>query len=226
MRHLLDNIVWHCLTGLHAQHATGTATIKRFAPGFSPIIGFADLDCPDFTAIAPFCAAGEHFYTVAWPGPAQPGWTIEQDAPGLRMVYAGPAPDDDATLAAVRLDATHVPAMQALVALTQPGPFAARTIELGEYFGVFAGERLVAMAGERMGVDRYREISGVCTHPEVQGRGLARRLVAKLMTRQIRRGLTPFLHVMEGNTNARRLYERMGFALDARMMLRVVARTA
>ena len=88
----------------------------------------------------------------------------------------------------------------ALALLTKPGPFGPRTIELGEYFGYFDdGDRLIAMAGERMAAAGLHEISGVCTHPEHQGRGLARRLMLKLIRRQLLRGETPFLHVMRAN---------------------------
>jgi len=222
----LDNIVWHCLTGLHARFASGTATIRRFARGFSPIIGFADFARPDLDVLAPYCDAGEHFYCIAWPGPVASGWALTADAPGLQLVWDAPTPPADDASAAVRLQARDVPAMQALVALTQPGPFAARTIELGEYYGVFDDGRLVAMAGERMGVGAFREISGVCTHPGFQGRGHARRLIEKLVRLQLARGQTPFLHVMADNHNAHRLYQRMGFRLRSQMMLRVIERMA
>ena len=59
-----------------------------------------------------------------------------------------------------------------------------RTLELGEYFGIFEGERLVAMVGERFQAGPFREL---------------------------RRGETPFLHVMHDKLLARGLYERMGF---------------
>ncbi len=123
----------------------------------------------------------------------------------------------------VRLSAQHVPQALELVGLTSPGPFGPRTIELGEYFGYFDGPRLIAMAGERMAAGTLREISGVCTHPAFQGRGLARRLTGKLIRRQMQRGETPFLHVMTTNTVARALYERMGFRSHREMVLRVLS---
>ena len=71
----------------------------------------------------------------------------------------------------------NVAAMLALVELTQPGPFAPRTIELGRYLGVHDNGQLVAMAGERCRLPGYREVSAVCTHPDARGRGLADRLL-------------------------------------------------
>lgn len=132
-------------------------------------------------------------------------------------------PAADEAPEAVLLGPEH--AMQALelATLTRPGPFGLRTIELGEYLGCFEGERLMAMAGERLFAGSLREISGVCTHPDFQGRGLARRLMAKLIRRQMQRKETPFLHVMRENTSARRLYERMGFRDYRESVVRVIS---
>ena len=79
------------------------------------------------------------------------------------------------------------------------------------------------MAGERMHAGKLREISGVCTHPDFQGRGLARRLMLKLVRLQMQRGEAPFLHVMRDNTGAKRLYQKMGFREYRESVVRVVA---
>ena len=75
--------------------------------------------------------------------------------------------------------------MLALIELTRPGPFAARTIELGDYLGVFEGGELVAMAGERLRLPGFCEISAVCTRPDHRGRGLAAGLTALVAQRII-----------------------------------------
>ena len=140
------------------------------------------------------------------------------------MVWTGAAaPPDDPTLDAVPLRGAHVPQMCALAELTRPGPFDTRTIEFGEYFGVFAGDRLLAMAGERMQDRHFREVSGVCTHPDQQGRGLARRLTELVVRRELARGETPFLHVVSTNARAIALYERMGFAIAREVPVRIVS---
>jgi predicted GNAT family acetyltransferase len=113
----------------------------------------------------------------------------------------------------------------ALALLTRPGPFGPRTIELGDYFGIFDAGRLVAMAGERMAAAGLREVSGVCTHPDFQGRGLARRLMLKLVGRQLARGETPFLHAMSANQRAHDLYLGMGFRDWCETVVRVVVPT-
>jgi GNAT superfamily N-acetyltransferase len=211
MLHLLDNIVWHSLSGAQAHFAVGEGATRRYAPGFSPILGFADVTQPDFAAIAPYCKAGEQFYTDGWSGPMPPGWKLEVESTMDKMVWKGAMPDVDESLPAVPLTAAHAEQALALATLTRPGPFGIRTIELGDYFGIFEGDRLIAMAGERMEAEKLREVSGVCTHPDAQGRGLARRLMLKLIRLQMQRGQTTFLHVVSTNLAARNLYIRMGF---------------
>lgn len=223
MIELLHNITWHTLNGAHAKYAVGTETVRRYAPGFSPIVGFADPARPDFDALASLCAPGEHFYCEGWSGAAPAGWQIEVESTMLKMVWEGGTPESDAAPEAVALGPTQAQQALDLALLTRPGPFGLRTIELGDYFGVFEGERLVAMAGERMRAGPLREISGVCTHPDFQGRGLARRLMLKLLRREVLRGETPFLHVMQGNAGARRLYEQMGFRTHHETRVRVIA---
>jgi GNAT superfamily N-acetyltransferase len=223
MRQLLDNIVWHALSGPQARYASGDGAARRYAPGFSPIVGFADQARPAFDALRPHCATDEHFYCDGWTGAAPPGWSIDAETTMFKMVWDAPPPRRDDAADAIALGPAHAQRAYDLAMLTKPGPFGPRTIELGDYFGVFAGDRLVAMAGERMHAGTLREISGVCTHPDAQGRGLATRLMLKLVDRQLARGETPFLHVMRDNAVARRLYERMGFAVYRESVVRVVS---
>ena len=157
-----------------------------------------------------------------WSGVAPTGWRVDAESTMFKMVWEGALPARDEAPDAIRLGAQHAAEALALAALTHPGPFGPRTIELGEYFGCFEGQRLVAMAGERMCAGALREISGVCTHPDFQGRGLARRLMTKLVRRQMLRDEMPFLHVMRDNAGARGLYARMGFRDYRESVVRVV----
>ena len=222
---LLDNIMWNALSGPQAKFSAGGATARRYALGFSPIVGFADPLRPDFAALADHCAPDEHFYCDGWSGAAPAGWRIDTEATMFKMVWDGEMPAEDAAPEALALGPQHVDEALALATLTRPGPFGPRTIELGEYFGCFVDGRLIAMAGERMQAGTLREISGVCTDPAFQGRGLARRLMLKLVRRQMLRGETPFLHVMRANEGARALYARMGFRDFRETVVRVVSRT-
>ena len=221
---LLDDIFWHTLTGAHACHASGDGGARRYTAGFSPILAFADSTAPDFAALLPHCAPGEHFYCENWTGAAPPGWRIEAETTMYRMAWAGGMPASDPAPDAARLQPHHAPQALELANLCKPGPFGIRTIELGDYFGYFDGDRLVAMAGERLRAPGLCEISGVCTHPDDQGLGLARQLIGKLVHRHQARGDTSFLHVMRNNEAAHQLYLRMGFVDYLETVVRVVAR--
>lgn len=223
MNQLLDNIFWHCLSGPHARFSVGAEDARRYAPGFSPIVGFPDPERPNFAALAPYCKPGEHFYCDGWSGPAPAGWRIDAESTMFRMVWNGLTPARDEAPDAVALGPEHAQQAFDLAMLTRPGPFGLRTIELGEYYGYFENGRLIAMAGERTQAQGLREISGVCTHPDYQGRGIARRLMSKLVLREIQRQETPFLHVMHDNTAAHQLYLRMGFADYQERVVRVVS---
>jgi predicted GNAT family acetyltransferase len=111
-----------------------------------------------------------------------------------------------------RLVADDVPQMVDLVARTEPGPFRPGTIEMGRYYGYFDGEDLLSMAGERLSLGGYTEISAVCTDPRARGRGLASAITHHLATGILERGAVPFLHVAESNDGACRVYEKLGFA--------------
>jgi ribosomal protein S18 acetylase RimI-like enzyme len=221
---LLSNVAWHSLTGPQERYSSGTSGARRYARGFSPILAFAEPETPDLLALTPYCDIGEHLYCAGWSGPVPADWQLDADTTASQMVWHGAMPPVEKALSAVRLETKHVPQMLDLVAITQPGPFGERTVALGEYYGVFDAERLVAMAGERMEAGGLREISGVCTHPDYQGRGYARRLVEKLVRVELGRNQTPFLHVVQENGQARRLYERMGFRHHQDIVVRALSR--
>ncbi len=223
MEALLDNIFWHALVGPHARIALGKGAARRLAPGFSPIVGFADPASPDFNALAPFCQCGERLFCSGWTGAAPADWNVEFESTMYQMVWDGGMPPPVAGADPVPMASAHAQDALALANLTQPGPFGPRTIEFGDYFGRFEGPRLMAMAGERMHAGHLREISGVCTHPQYQGRGLARQLMGHLIRRQLLRGELPFLHVMRENAAAHGLYEKMGFRDRAEVAVRVVS---
>lgn len=226
MAHLLENITWHSLSGPQAGFAAGRGSVRRYASGFSAIVGFLQPQQPDFDTLSEFCEPDEQIYCPEWTGSAPEDWCIHTEKPAYRMVYQGRLPLIDAFPEAVPLGPQHATRALELARLTDPGPFGPRTLELGDYFGWFEDGQLAAIGGERMRAGRYREVSGICTHPDFRGRGLARRLILKLIRRQMLRGETPFLHVMADNTAARGLYRDMGFADFCETTLRVISRTS
>ena len=163
--------------------------------------------------------AGAH--VPAWPA----NWETLHRITLWQMLRRDTSPLPEGPAEIVPLSTADVADMLALVELTHPGPFRERTIELGEFVGVRERGRLLAMAGERMWIGDHREVSGVCTHPEAQGRGFARVLMARVINRMLRRGQTPFLHVESANARAIRTYEGLGFVKRAEFPLLYAMRT-
>ncbi|MGW2553922.1 GNAT family N-acetyltransferase [Streptomyces sp. NPDC001635] len=213
--HPLDNSIHSALSGPHAHFAQRRGNALRYPVDMSPFTALPDRpDEADWTDLAALTGPGTR---VVLSGPAvQPpdGWEVRALVPLLQFVDDGiaAAPDEEA----VRLRRTDVPEMLALARRTEPGPFLPRTIEMGTYLGIRHGGRLVAMAGERLHVPGWTEISGVCTDAGWRGRGLGTRLLLAVAAGIRERSETPFLHVLSSNENAVRLYESLGFRLRLR----------
>lgn len=100
-----------------------------------------------------------------------------------------------------------------LVNLVQPGYFKSKTHLLGDYYGIFKGDALAAVTGERMKMNNFTEVSAVVTHPGHTGKGYAKQLVAYTVNKIFAEGKIPYLHVAEANTAGIRLYEKLGFRI-------------
>lgn len=214
--HPLDNVIWNALNTRLAEFAQAYDQARRFVPDVSPLGAFAEPSDRGYESAAALLDEGQTiglFLKTSYQ--PRPGWKVIVAMPMPQMVYGG----NDAELIVprerdgqiVELGAEHVPQMIALTALTKPGPFSSRTHELGRYIGIFNDGQLVAMAGERLKVPGYTEVSAVCTHPDYAGRGYARLLMTDVIGRILDRGEIPFLHVRGDNLRAIGLYQRMGF---------------
>ena len=134
------------------------------------------------------------------------------EAPILQMTYARQASAPGTSPVVVRdLGEGDVPAMLALTALVYPEFFRQRTRAMGRYVGVFDGDALVAMGGERFRLQRHQEVSAICTHPSYTGRGCAHAIVRNLVESILDRRLTPILHLATDNHRARAVYSSLGF---------------
>ena len=213
--HALDNVIWKALNTSQAHLGESCGEARKFVRDVSLLGGFSEPTDEAYDSLAELVDEGDRvgLFLEADPKPP-PNWKIVASVPLLQMVYedlSSPATSDLALSGIQQLGEGDVPEMVVLTKLTKPGPFATRTREMGDYFGIRKGGTLVAMAGERLRLPGFTEISAVCTHPEHLGQGHARRLIALLLGRIQKRGERTFLHVREDNTRAVELYERMGF---------------
>jgi ribosomal protein S18 acetylase RimI-like enzyme len=221
--HLLDNPIWSSLTTKHASFAVMQGNAGRYPPQVAPFAAVNSGDAGALAELQGLINSGESVYLVGMAPQFGRGWRVESAFPIPQLVCSTPAVVR-AGPEAVPLTEAQRSDMLALTALVFPGFFRARTVEMGRYIGIYHGRVLAAMAGERMRLDGYQEISAVCTHPEFIGRGYAQRLVALLVNAVLERGDTPFLHTHRDNTRALALYDHLGFKLRTEVMLWSVTR--
>lgn len=221
----LDHPFWSSLRTRHASIALGEGDVLRYPSEYAPFLGIAHEDV-SAEALAALIAPGESVYLIGLAPRVAAGFRLRADQPLAQMIRETPVEmsDDDAgddsercLPKIVSLDARHRDDVLALTALVYPHYFRARTMEMGAYYGIYREGRLASMIGERLGTDDATEISAICTHPDFNGLGYARRLTAMLTNRTLAAGRLPFLHVSAQNVRAKRLYERMGYRLRAKV---------
>jgi GNAT superfamily N-acetyltransferase len=215
---LLDP-VWNSLETVHANFALGNAAAVRYPADVVPYAAMADANHADLLPLAALLAPHERVYLIG----AQPQLTRGLEVgPALncfQMIFPEARHTNGATSAVatdariLRMTPHDAPAMVALTDLAFPGFFRPRTNEMGTYYGIRINHELVAMAGERLAVPGFREISAVVTHPAHTGRGCATLLMNRLLQDHVAAGLKSFLHVSERNARAIAIYERMGFVV-------------
>ena len=222
---VLDDMAWHALSGPQsalAETAAGGAA-RRYRDDIAPFCGVERLDHQGWHALAELVGpGGVAVFLRADVGAPPPGWTqlLREDA---TQYVAGPVSDRPPVDGeVVELGPDDVADMVRLAEETQPGPFGPQSHLTGRHAGVRRKGRLVAMAGERMRVDGWGEISTVCVHPSVRGQGLGA-VVTHAAARQIEdRGDRAMLHVREGNDVAHRLYRSIGFQVRRLVTVGVV----
>lgn len=214
--HALDNPIWSSLLTEHSSLAISNHLARRYPAAIGPLSGFPRQSAENYEALRALAGPGGIVVLFCTETPAPPaGWTLVRGGVLTQMVCD--QPETGAPIELTRgeelrpLSSADVVEMVALATLTEPGPFRERTIELGAFFGIFEAGRLVAMAGERMRLPRYVEVSAVCTHPDARGRGYARMLISTVMDDILERGKTPFLHSYADNHAAVRVYQSLGF---------------
>ena len=226
MSDVLFRPVWNALAGRLAHASVGGDRARRFAPDIGWLASARDDSPESLRALAELVpATGTLLLLQADPIVIPPGTTATMTADAVQMVSArlGAATCD---VPIVPMTADDAPAMLELATLTKPGPFAARTPTLGEFWGIKERGVLVAMAGERMRHTGFTEVSGVCTHPSARGRGYARALSAWVAARIAARGETPYLMAYATNTAAIELYLTLGFVHHRAMNVAAIALTA
>jgi ribosomal protein S18 acetylase RimI-like enzyme len=227
----LDNPIWTALTTRQSHFAETGELARKFPAEISPLSAFEKPTAEAYASLRKLLPTGG-VAGLFLEAPADQsaveaaGCEIVEQGGFLQMVYEDrdlPAPRQTRSAYFAELTAADAAEMLALAKMTKPGPFGMRTRELGTYLGIRRDGQLAAMAGERLHLPGYTEISAVCTHPNHLGHGYATALMVELIRRIHSRNETPILHVRPENARAIELYRRLGFA-DSRLARFVVIR--
>ena len=212
------NPVLHALETRQRRFARFAGNACKYESDVAPFAAISKREAGAMRELHSLLAPGETVYMMGAGPPEVPGLAFKGTSAGVQMMLCSPhghtrlrrSPDVDVE----KLSCENAAEMVALIEVAFPGYFRIRTCEMGSYYGVRVDGRLVAMAGERMAFDRYKEISGVCTHPEHTGRGYAGALITRLLEDHRRDGWLSCLHTGAANKRAIALYERLGFVVS------------
>ncbi|MDF2157247.1 GNAT family N-acetyltransferase [Algoriphagus sp. CAU 1675] len=217
----LDNPIWNALNTSEIDKNIGTDKIAFFDPEIAPFIGLAKwdeahqqhlLECgPENRNWFLLIAERVDFLDKFEIGFTTPTFQLTCQPSDFKQVKS-----EEIEIQA--LNPSHVDEMIELTALTKPGPFTKRTIEFGNYHGIFEGGKLVAMGGERMHLDEFTEVSAICTHPDYLGKGYGAHIVSHLTESILQKGKIPFLHARQTNLRAINVYKRIGYEIRSEII--------
>jgi ribosomal protein S18 acetylase RimI-like enzyme len=231
---LFADPVWHALNTRHRRLALVEGDALRYPADVAPFAAVAKPRESALRQLHSLLVPDESVWLMGTSYPNVPGLRIEGTLVCVQMVLVTELAGKTSAIELERLTAADSAAMVALTDIAFPGFFRSRTYEMGAYYGARmsgleasgagVSAPLMAMAGERLVLEGYTEISGVCTHPEHRGKGLAASLIARVARDHREQGVVSFLHVAAANTHAIDLYRRLGFVEVRRVTLTRFAR--
>ena len=210
----LQDAIWGALTSSHRHLAQVHGAARRYPKNIAPFAAVERVSTAAMVDLRELLQPGESVYLLGPAPPETPGLDRGTTIACLQMILptGAPFPLSNEKIKVEILNESHAAEMLALITLAYPGFFREETWRMGRYFGVRGAEgQLIAMGGERLVLDPYREVSGVCTHPAHTGQGLGTAVLRRILTEQRTAGHISWLHVAQSNASAIRLYHQLGF---------------
>lgn len=208
-KHKLDNPVWYSVSETHKDFGIDFGTIKFYHPDYCPFGGIFALENIE-NPISEYAKLVNNFHIIGQKPIVLDNLKIDHELICLQMIIHDKI-EGDIVDEIVKLEEEHLDDLLGLVKIVYPEYFKKKTAELGNYYGIYKNNQLVAVTGERMQMDDYTEVSAVITHPDHTGKGYAKQLVTHTANAIFAKNKTPFLHVAESNIGAIKLYEKLGF---------------
>jgi predicted GNAT family acetyltransferase len=222
---LFANPVWHALRGKQQKFSKCDGDACRYPADVVPLAAIRAPGSGPMLQLRSLFETGESAWVIGAEYAEVPGLVRAETLECLQMVLPDDVSAPDTKIEIVKLSEANADEMVALTTLAFPGFFRQRTCEMGSYYGVrSASGELIAMGGERLKLDRFTEISAVCTHPSFRGRGLAAAIIWQVVREHRKEGVVSWLHVASANRRAEELYLRMGFKEIRKVTLHRVSR--
>jgi ribosomal protein S18 acetylase RimI-like enzyme len=211
--HPLDNPAWYALNSHHREFAVGNEIVKRYRPEIAPFVSCKPGHEVEFDQLNEWLSDGEIFYFIGDASSFPGSWKVEKELDCVQMTCEQLIPIEEYPDEIHLLTSAESKVLYDLIQLVQPGYYVEQTRLLGRYFGIYSGQQLVAVAGERLRFEDYTEVSGICTHPDFTGRQFGHQLTTHVTNLNLSTANKVFLHALRSNTRAIRLYEHLGFTL-------------
>jgi ribosomal protein S18 acetylase RimI-like enzyme len=218
--HPLDNPVWQALRQDHFLLGTGDGMVRRYLPDILPFAGLNDHRTSRLNALNGLLQPKERFFVFGDMDQKPDNWNLIKKLACLQMILRQPDVFFKTEYPPEKLNASHQQTLFGFINKIQPGYFRKESTRLGNYFGIFNNGQMISAGGERMRMHGFTEISAICTDPDFTGRGYAQSIIAHLCNENLKIGNIPFLHVLQSNSRAIQLYERMGFYIRRNMDIR------
>ena len=217
VNHKLDNPIWYSVSETHKNFGIDFGTIKFYHPDYCSFGGLTALENTE-NAISEYAKLTNNFYIIGQKPNVPDNLIIDHELICLQMIIhdriEGHIEDQ-----IVKLEEEHLDDLLELVKIVYPEYFKKKTSSLGNYYGIYRNNQLVAVTGERMQMDEYIEVSAVITHPNHTGKGYAKQLVTHTANAIFAKNKTPFLHVAKSNVVAVKLYEKLGFQIRTKISI-------
>ncbi|MFW0717480.1 GNAT family N-acetyltransferase [Pedobacter sp. N23S346] len=206
----LDNPTWHSLNETHKNFAVDYEDVKFYHPDYCPFGGFINSEGTE-TAINLYASLTSNFFIVGNQPNISETVRLNNELVCNQMVLDKRIEIKiDEQITELHTE-NHKADLFTLVNLVQPGYFKHKTPDLGSYYGIYKDNKLVAVAGERMKMNEYTELSAIVTHPEHTGKGYAKQLITYASNKTFNEHKIPYLHVADTNIGAVSLYAKLGF---------------